>query len=76
MKFYGNTTVWDADNDCILCQFENGELETSDKRVIEKLLKGGYTCEPETKQEIIAELDRKGVKYDARKKKAELKELL
>ena len=40
MKFYGkNEIVWDKENDKELCRFINGEIETSDLRVI-KCLKG------------------------------------
>lgn len=44
MKFYGNGVVWGGDKR--LCKFINGELETEDKTVIDKLFDLGYACEP------------------------------
>ena len=42
MTFYGDGIVWDCEKNKPLCKFENGELETADKRVVE-ILKGlGY----------------------------------
>jgi hypothetical protein len=42
MKFYGRGVVWDAENNKALCRFVNGEIETSDERVMNKLFKLGY----------------------------------
>lgn len=45
MKFYGNGIVWDGDNNKVLCKFLNGEIETSDKHIIDKLTEKGYKCD-------------------------------
>ena len=42
MKFYGNGIVWNADTDSTLCRFINGEFETTDPIVIDKLITKGY----------------------------------
>jgi hypothetical protein len=36
-KFKGYGLVWNKDKDEVLCEFKNGEAETSDKKVISKL---------------------------------------
>jgi hypothetical protein len=36
------TVVWDAEQDCALCEFANRQLETDDPRVIAKLEELGY----------------------------------
>lgn len=42
MKFFGNGIVWDATKNKILCKFENGEYETEDEYIIEKLIEYNY----------------------------------
>jgi hypothetical protein len=37
MKFYGKGIVWDATGNKILCKFVNGEFETNQQQVINKL---------------------------------------
>lgn len=45
MIFYGKGYVWDAQNNCDLCKFENGVFETEAPRII-KILQGlGYKSE-------------------------------
>lgn len=45
MKFYGNGIVWDGENNKTLCQFVNGEFETEDARIANKLLELNYSCD-------------------------------
>lgn len=45
MKFYGRGIVWDKENKKALCEFINGELETTDERIIKILSDAGYTKE-------------------------------
>lgn len=47
MKFYGHGIVWDKDNNKSLCEFENGEYETNDKREITLLTELGFECDEE-----------------------------
>lgn len=35
-------TIWDAENRCLLCKFENGKLETNDTVLVEKLKSMGH----------------------------------
>ena len=42
MKFYGNGNVWDKRNDKQLCEFVDGELETSDAYIINVLIEVGF----------------------------------
>lgn len=37
MKFFGKGMVWDKDKNKVLCRFVNGEYETQDSIVIDKL---------------------------------------
>lgn len=85
MKFKGSGIVWDAERNCILCKFENGELVTEDVRVIEILQENNYAYE-ELEDEInmakmkVVELkeilDRKGIEYDSKAKREDLTKLL
>ena len=43
MRFYGRGIVWDKENNKSLCSFTDGELETSDDRIIKILTELGYT---------------------------------
>lgn len=45
MKFYGNGTVWDKDNNRALCRFVNGEFETDNERTATLLHTLGYRSE-------------------------------
>lgn len=46
MKFYGCGSVWDASKGRVLCRFENnGELETEDEYIIERLIAFEYRHE-------------------------------
>ena len=56
MKFYGKGIIWDAENDCILCRFKDGEFETEDKRVIFKLAELGFKYEGELPEIPLEEL--------------------
>jgi len=42
MKYKGHGIVWDKSKDKVLCEFENGFIETEDKAIIETLNKLGY----------------------------------
>lgn len=42
MKFYGNGVVWNTDTDSALCKFIDGEFETTDSIIIDKLITKGY----------------------------------
>lgn len=42
MKFYGNGTVWDPQNDRQLMKFVDGKYKTEDKRIIDLLIKSGF----------------------------------
>ena len=42
MKFYGNGVVWNTDTDSALCKFIDGEFETNDEYVIDRLKTKGY----------------------------------
>lgn len=85
MKFKGHGIIWDADRNCILCKFTDGELITEDERVIELLQDNNYEFE-ETEGETniskmkVAELkellDEKGIEYDPKAKKEDLIKLL
>lgn len=84
MKFKGQGNIWDAENNCILCRFKKGELETDDRRVIDMLISAGYEhdgelenkgVEPTIKQ-LKAMLEEKGIEYDPKAKKEELIKLL
>lgn len=87
MKFKGNGIVWDAENNCVLCQFNDEEFETEDERVIEILQDNDY--EYEEVEEVlesgiykmkVAELkemlDEKSIEYDSKAKKEDLIKLL
>ena len=84
INFKGHGIVWDAEKNCVLCKFENGEFNTEDARVAERLINAGYEFEGEivkkaaepTTRELHALLDEKGIDYDPKAKKAELIELL
>lgn len=83
MKFKGNGIIWDADNNCALCKFEDHELVTEDERVIEILKENGFEFEESkdstpsiTVKELKALLDEKGIEYDAKAKKEDLVKLL
>ena len=52
MKFYGRGIVWDKENKKALCEFTNGELETTDERTIILLSEAGFQKE-ETPPVII-----------------------
>ncbi|WP_281998673.1 hypothetical protein [Priestia flexa] len=43
MRFEGHGVVWDPKANKALCRFEDGFIETTDKRVIDGLKKAGYT---------------------------------
>lgn len=45
MKFYGRGKVWDKENKKILCEFVNGEFETTDERIIAILSEAGFQKE-------------------------------
>jgi hypothetical protein len=45
MRFKGKGIVWDPERNCALCQFQNGELHTTDKRTIQFLQKHGFEHE-------------------------------
>lgn len=85
MKFYGKGTIWDAENDRILCKFKDGEFETEDVRTIKLLADYGFKYEGELPEieitdlkvaELKERLDEKGIEYDAKAKRDELIELL
>ena len=42
MKFYGTGTVWDASANKVLCKFVDGEFETKDRYVMERVLSFDY----------------------------------
>jgi hypothetical protein len=42
MRFEGHGVVWDPKTNKALCRFENGFIETTDKRIIDGLKKAGY----------------------------------
>ncbi|MDR7856308.1 HeH/LEM domain-containing protein [Tissierella sp.] len=85
MKFKGHGIIWDAENNCILCKFIDGELVTEDERVIEFLQDNDYEFE-ETERDndisklkiadIKALLDEKEIEYDPKAKKEDLIKLL
>jgi len=86
MKFMGHGIVWDGENNRPLCKFKDGQLETEDSNIAEKLKNAGYKFEGEIKKtdisdertikELKALLDEKGIEYDSKAKKPELIELL
>jgi len=86
MKFKGNGIVWDAKKNCILCKFKDGEFETEDIDIAEKLSNAGYKFEGELKKAAIPDertvkdlktlLDEKGIEYDPKSKKQDLIELV
>lgn len=45
MKFFGTGYVWDADNNCMLCQFKDGTFDTEAPRMIQILQSLGYKSE-------------------------------
>lgn len=47
MKFYGRGLVWDTEKDKPLARFTDGELETDNIYVVEKLIAAGYEYERE-----------------------------
>ena len=55
MKFYGNGIVWDKEKNRALCQFEKGELETEDERIISILeaLNYGQAVERHSERQAI-----------------------
>lgn len=92
MKFKGNGIVWDAEKDCALCIFQDGELHTKDKRVIQILQSHDFEYEAEdddeedddqdtghkapSNAELKAMLDQKGIKYNNNDNKNTLLKLL
>ena len=83
MKFKGNGIIWDADKNCALCKFKDGELVTENDRVIKILSENGFEFEESedaipslTVKELKALLGEKGIEYDAKAKKEELNKLL
>ena len=86
MKFKGHGIVWDAEKNCILCRFKDGEFETEDRDLADRLKYAGYdsegeiqeakTLEEKTVKELKALFDEKGIEYDAKAKKEDLIKLL
>lgn len=66
MKFYGNGIVWDGQKNRPLCEFKNGEFDTSDNCKIEKLIKAGYSHEAMEKKEPAKQAPRKTYKSRGR----------
>lgn len=75
MKFKGegNTTVWDAQRDRALCQFEKGELETDDFRTCNILVKLGYECEGDFPEDPDKEIDEEFEALKARGQELKIK---
>ena len=56
MRFYGTGMGWDGKKDCMLVKFDNGILDTEEKRVIDCLIHAGFKHdETEDKKEAIEE---------------------
>jgi hypothetical protein len=62
MRFEGHGVVWDPKANKALCRFENGFIETTDKRIIDGLKKAGYkgtkstgTAAKDAAEEVAAE---------------------
>ena len=53
MRFYGNGVVWNAEEDRRLCKFNNGVFNTTDQRVIDKLLSLGYKSDCVSAEEPV-----------------------
>ena len=64
MKFYGNGTVWDKDNNRALCSFVNGELETDDERVVAILQDLGYRSDEVGRETIEGNKERQEAKAE------------
>ena len=55
MKFYGNGIVWDKSKNKALCTFKDGQLDTEDVYIIEKLKESGYKFDQENNEIEIEE---------------------
>lgn len=55
MKFYGIGKVWDKEKETVLCEFIDGELETTNQRVIKILKEIGFKFNGEI-VEVIKDL--------------------
>ena len=57
MTFKGNGIVWDAENNCVLFRFINGEFSTENEKIIKVLQENGYGAEEviEDHEEAIAQ---------------------
>lgn len=78
MKFYGKGVVWNPDTNKPLCRFVKGELETTDKYVIDRLIERGYRHEQveETLEELREAARAAGIKGFALMKRETLIERL
>ena len=52
MRFYGNGSVWDKENNNVLCRFVNGKLDTNYKRIQKILIDAGYKYDEETVENV------------------------
>lgn len=66
MKFYGNGIVWDGQKNRPLCEFKNGEYETSDNYKIDKLIKAGIRHDPEKSKELLKQSSKRTYKSRGR----------
>ena len=74
MKFFGkNEIIWDKENSQALCRFENGELETTDKRTISILKELGYRSDGNGE---TVEGDTEGQETEEKQTKAEIIKIL
>lgn len=55
MIFKGNGIIWDAEKDRALCNFQDGEFHTKDKRVMQLLQDYGLEYEYENGDEEVEE---------------------
>jgi hypothetical protein len=88
LKFIGKGLVWDKETDRQLCRFnKQGEFETTDEDVVQKLLALGYVStapnyidveftevepEPEVEVEVVPEVPKEKPKRSHKKKEAVL----
>jgi hypothetical protein len=65
MKFYGHGIVWDKDKNKALCKFINGEYETDDSIIIDKLKELNFVFDGIDTNETIKSENKNDIDYEA-----------
>lgn len=53
-------TIWDVENQCPLCKFTNGKLETNDVELVKKLKERGYEVTGEADETNVPDCEDNG----------------